>query len=141
MTVTIKATILYDGQFYVGTFERIDREGYAIARHVFGKEPADPEIYAFVQDHYSSLQFGSPEEFTLKIKRMNPKRVQREVCKEMEQLKKTARPSTHAQNYIQKELEKKKKQRKRTTKAEKLAREEELFSKRQEKKKRKHKGR
>jgi hypothetical protein len=38
---------------------------------------------------------------------MNPKRVQREVRREMEKLKDTSRPSTLFQDYMREELEKK----------------------------------
>lgn len=38
---------------------------------------------------------------------MNPKRVQREVRREMEKIKVTAKPSTFAQDYMREELEKK----------------------------------
>lgn len=41
---TIKVTIFFEKRFWIGTFERMDKEGYAIARHVFGGEPTDPEI-------------------------------------------------------------------------------------------------
>jgi hypothetical protein len=60
--------------------------------HFWG-EPTDPEIYEFVLNHYHELKFGEMKEFTLQIKRMNPKRVQREVRKEMEKLKETSKPS------------------------------------------------
>ncbi len=49
------------------------------------------------------------KEFALQIKRMNPKRVQRAVRKEMEKLKETSKPSTLAQEYMREEVEKKKK--------------------------------
>ncbi len=54
MTV-IKATIFFEKKFWVGTFERIDKEGYALAKHIFGGEPTDPEIYEFVLNHYHEL--------------------------------------------------------------------------------------
>jgi hypothetical protein len=137
----IKATIFFDQRYWVGTFERTDKEGYAIARHIFGGEPTDPEIYEFVLAHYQELKFGEPKEFTLEIKRMNPKRVQREVRKEMERIKETTKPSTFAQDYMREELEKKKLQKKQQSSAEKRARKDEQFAISQQKKKKKQKGR
>jgi hypothetical protein len=64
----IKATIFFDKRYWVGTFERTDKEGYAVAKHIFGAEPADPEVYEFVLNHYQELKFGEPKEFTLEIK-------------------------------------------------------------------------
>ncbi len=138
--VSIKATIFFDKYYWVGTFERTDKEGYAIARHVFGQEPKNPEIYEFVLNHYQELNFGSPKAFTLKIKRVNPKRVQKEVRREMEKLKETERPSTFSQNYMREELEKKKLEKKRLSTVEKKAREQDQFVLRQQKKKEKHRG-
>lgn len=136
----IKATIFFEKRFWVGTFERTDKEGYAVARHVFGAEPADMEVYEFVLSHYQHLNFGTPREFTLQIKRMNPKRVQREVRREMERMKETMRPSTFAQDTLKEELEKNKREKKKRTSAEKEARKEAQFALKQQKKKEKQKG-
>ena len=108
--VTIKATILFEQRFWVGTFERMDKEGYAVARHIFGAEPSDAEIYEFVHNHYHDLKFGEAKEVQLQIKRMNPQRVQREIRREMERVKETSRPSTLAQDYMREEMEKMKKE-------------------------------
>lgn len=138
--ISIKATIFFDQRYWVGTFERTDKEGFAVARHIFGGEPSDPEVYEFVLAHYQELKFGEPKDFVLEIKRMNPKRVQREIRREMERMKETAKPSTFAQDYMREELEKKKLQKKKQSSAEKLARKDEQFALRQEKKKEKHRG-
>ena len=136
----IKATIFFDKRYWVGTFERTDKDGYAIARHIFGGEPSDPEVYEFVLTYYQELKFGEPKEFTLEVKRMNPKRVQREVRREMERIKKTTKPSTFAQDYMREELEKKKLHKKQQSSAEKQARKDEQFAIRQRKKKEKQRG-
>lgn len=112
----IKATIFFETRFWVGVFERTDKEGYSVARHIFGGEPSDNEVYEFILEHYSELNFGSAKEIEIQITRMNPKRVQREIRKEMNRLKEDSRPSTHAQDYMREELEKKKKERKKVTK-------------------------
>lgn len=137
---TIKATIFFEKRFWVGTFERTDKDGYAVARHIFGAEPTDPEVYEFILNHYLELKFGELKEFHLQIKRMNPKRVQREVRKEMEKIKETTRPSTLAQDYMREELERKKKEKKHRSSAEKQARKDEQFAIKQQKKKEKHRG-
>jgi hypothetical protein len=137
---TIKATILLEGSLWVGLFERTDKKGYAIARHIFGKEPTNPEVYEFVLKNYLQLKFGAPQEFKLEIKRMNPKRLQRIVRREMEKARETTQPSTHAQDYMRIELEKHKHQKKTLSKKEKEAREEKLFLLKQKKRKQKHRG-
>lgn len=85
----VKATIFFEKRFWVGTFERTDKEGYAVARHIFGAEPSDSEVYEFVLKHYVELKFGKDKEITIQIQRMNPKRVQREVRREMEKMRGT----------------------------------------------------
>lgn len=140
MITTIKVTIFFERKYWIGIFERTDKEGYAVARHVFGSEPTDPEVYAFVLEHYHELHFGELKEFQLEIKRMNPKRMQREVRREMEKIKETTKPSTLAQDYVREELEKQKKEKKRKSSAEEQARKDAQFSLKQQKKKDKHRG-
>lgn len=137
---TIKATIFFDKRFWVGTFERTDKEGYAVARHIFGSEPSDPEVHEFVLNHYHELKFGEAKEIIIQIQRMNPKRVQREVRREMARMKETSKPSTLAQDYMREEIEKKKKEKKSISSAEKQARKDEQFLLKQDKRKEKHRG-
>lgn len=137
---SIKATIFFEKRFWIGTFERTDKEGYAVARHIFGAEPSDPEIHEFVLNHYQELKFGEAKEIHVQIQRMNPKRVQREVRREMEKMKETTRLSTLAQDYMREEIEKKKKEKKNISSAEKQAYKDQQFSMKQQKKKEKHRG-
>lgn len=137
---TIKATIFFEKRFWVGSFERTDKEGYSIARHIFGAEPSDPEIHEFILNHYHELKFGEAKEVTIEIQRMNPKRVQREVRREMARIKETTKPSTLAQDYMREELEKKKKEKRSISSVEKQIRKDEQFSLKQEKRKEKHRG-
>jgi hypothetical protein len=136
----IRATIHFERKFWVGIFERTDREGYAVARNIFGGEPSDAEVYQFVLENYCDLKFGPPQEFKLEIQRMNPKRVQRIVRREMEKAKDSLQPSTHAQDYMREEMEKNKKEKKHLTAKQKEERKEMQFLLRQEKKKEKHRG-
>ena len=136
----VKATILFDKRLWVGIFERVDKEGYDVARHIFGAEPSDADVYEFVLNHYHELKFGEAKDVTIQIQRMNPKRVQREVRREMERFKETSRPSTLAQDYMREELEKHKKEKKSLSSAAKQARKDEQFALKQQKKKSKHRG-
>lgn len=136
----IKATIFFEKSFWVGAFERTDKAGYAVARHIFGAEPSDSEIHDFVLSHYHELKFGELKQITIQIRRMNPKRVQREVRREMERIKETTKPSTLAQDYMREETEKKKKERKHISSADKQARQDAQFLLRQDKKREKHRG-
>lgn len=136
----IQATIFFDRHYWVGVFERTDRQGYSIARHIFGGEPADAEIYSFVLSLYAELKFGPAKEIIVQIHRMNPKRVQREVRREMARIRETAKPSTFAQDYMREEMEKKKILKKKLNTAEKQARKDAQFDLKQKKKKDKQRG-
>lgn len=137
---TIKVTILLENSFWVGIFERNDDEGYACARNIFGDEPTDAELYQFVLTHYQQLKFTEPREFKLLIRRKNPKRVQREVRREVEKSKKGIKTTTYAQEVLRLELEKNKKIKRTVSKLEKAATLEKKFQLKQTKKKQKHRG-
>jgi hypothetical protein len=77
----IKFTVFFEEPFWVGIAERIDDvECYSAARHVFGPEPTDPEIYQFITECFSSLFFTTQNvKAELHEKKVNPKRLQREI--------------------------------------------------------------
>ena len=138
---TIKVTVLLENSFWVGIFERTDESNYAVARNIFGGEPTDAELYEFITHHCGELKFTAPQKFTLVIKRINPKRLQREVKKEMEKLKAQGGPKeSMAQEALRLELEKNKKIKKARSRQEKEADSERKFALNQAKRKQKHRG-
>jgi hypothetical protein len=136
----IKATTLFEKSLWIVLFERTDKKGYAVARTVFGDEPTDPELYAYISAHFYQLKFNEPQNFKLVIKRKNPKRMQREVRKEMEKAKSNLDKTTRAQEVLKIELEKNKKVKKSLSKSEKEAQLDKRFLLRQVKKKKKKRG-
>lgn len=139
---SIICTVSPNGSLWVALFERTDSDGKAVARHVFGKEPSDPELYEFIVEHFRVLKFSLPHDFKLVIKRKNPQRMQREVRREIKRAKKgDGKPrESFAQEVLRKELEEKKKTRKAKNKAEIEALADEKFKQRQERRKEKHRG-
>src|SRR3990167_4096522 len=97
---TIQVTVLLENQLWMAIFERKDNTGYAVARQVFGDEPTDPELYEFISTHYYHLKFTAPQEFKLIIKRKNPKRMKRDVIKQMNKVKKSSQCNTYAQEVL-----------------------------------------
>lgn len=135
----IKVTVLMENAFWVGIFEREDDSGYATTRHVFGKEPTDPELYQFVSDHFYELNFTEPQkDIKLIIKRKNFKRMTREVRKEMSAVGSVK--MTRSQEVLKDELEKNKKQRKTLSAKQKQLEKDKQFQLKQEKKKEKQRG-
>jgi len=51
----VKLTVFFEDPFWVGVFELLDQGEYEAARVVFGAEPKDYEIYAYISEHYFEL--------------------------------------------------------------------------------------
>lgn len=135
--MNIKLTVFFDDPFWVGVFERIENGLLEASKVVFGAEPKDYEVYAFVLENYYKLDFGRP--FSVGVeeeRRINPKRLQRIVRRETTQ----KGIGTKAQQAMKLEQEACKQERRHITKQEREEREKALFEIRQEKKKEKKKG-
>lgn len=137
-TAKAKLTVLFDPPFWIGLFER-EREGrYEACRVVFGAEPRDFEIYAYVLDHYDHLVFSpalasGPET----DREVNPKRAQREARRQTQ-------PSgigTKAQQALQLQREQNKEERRVLSRDAREAEQDRRLQLRREKRKQKHRGR
>ena len=105
--LSAKLTVYFDGQFWVGFFERTDEGGLAVARHVFGPEPSLHEIAELVSGaHWSRLRFVPTDADASPIREpaANPKRRQREAAREA----RAGAPSTKAQDALKAALEEQK---------------------------------
>ncbi|MBL4935632.1 YjdF family protein [Clostridium sp. YIM B02515] len=137
MKTQIKLTVFFEGIFWVGVFEKISEERYEAARVVFGSEPKDYEVYDFILKNFNRINFISSTELEVfEEKRINPKRLQREVKKEVE----NSGASTKAQLAVKEQYEQLKLQRKMLSKEEKEEQLKRKFDLRQQKKKEKHRG-
>lgn len=135
--MSLKLTVFFDDPFWVGVFERADDGLLETSRVVFGAEPKDYEIYGFILENYNRLSYSRAiKAETEAEKRINPKRLQRRIRKEVCD----SGIGTKAQQAIKLDLETRKKEHNKDSK-EKL---EELkqfrFQKKQERKKEKKKG-
>lgn len=84
--VSSTLTVYHNGQFWVGVVEHVERGGLSVARVVFGAEPSNEEIYAWVLGHWESLQLSEacvPVDSRSERMAGNPKRRAREVAKAM----------------------------------------------------------
>lgn len=81
--VSGKLTVYFEQPFWVGVFERIEDGKLSVAKITFGAEPKDYEVYEFVLKHYYSLQFSPAMAAVVKLGSNNPKKVQREIKKQM----------------------------------------------------------
>lgn len=132
-----KLSVFYDEPFWVGVFERIEDGKLSVAKVTFGAEPKDYEVYDFVLKHYYNLQFSPAVEVAVAEKHINPKRMQREIKKQMS----NKGIGTKSQQALKLQHEQYKTERKKKNREQKQAEEQRLFELRQQKKKEKHRGR
>lgn len=53
---TTATTVMFDGQFWIAIIEKTKEDGtLCVGRHVFGAEPSNPELVAFMLDSYSRV--------------------------------------------------------------------------------------
>lgn len=137
-TAKAKLTVLFDPPFWVGVFER-ERAGlYEACRVVFGAEPRDFEIYAYILDHYDRLAFSPTLAAGPEADRtVNPKRAQREARRQIQ-------PSgigTKAQQALQLQREQNREEHRALSREVREKEEDRRRQLRREKKKQKHRGR
>jgi len=133
---TGKLTVFFEKPFWVGVFERYEDGKLSVAKVTFGSEPKDYDVYQFILKHYYSLQFSPAVVTVVKEQKKNPKRMQRDVRKQMQE----NGIGTKSQQALKMQQEQNKQQRKSKSREQKLAEAERMFELKQQKKKEKHRG-
>lgn len=129
-------TVFFEKPFWVGIFEKIENKKISVCKVTFGAEPKDYEIYDFILTHYCNLQYGLAIDAIVKETKKNPKRMQREVKKQLKEIG----IGTKSQQALKQQQELTKTERKLKRKQQKEAKAEQLFEQKQQKKKEKHRG-
>ena len=80
-----KLTVFFEEPFWVGVFEHIEDDKLNVAKVTFGAEPKDYEVQAYILKYYYSLQFSPAVATVVKETKRNPKRIQREAKKQMQE--------------------------------------------------------
>ena len=135
-SVESKLTIYFEEPFWVGVFEELDGKKLSVCRVVFGAEPTDAQIYAFVLRYFNHLPFSPPIKTEIKQKADNPKRRQRNARKQME----SSGIGTKSQQALQKQYEENKLERKHHSREQREAEKQRMFELKQQKRKEKHRG-
>ncbi|PSR33806.1 MAG: DUF2992 domain-containing protein [Sulfobacillus benefaciens] len=106
----MKLTVYHDGQFWVGIVEVVEDGKLCAGRHVFGVEPKDSEILAFVNRIVLKLTETLSQDVLVispaRIK-VSPKRLARQVSREL----RNKGASTYAHDAIKLEHASRKKER------------------------------
>ena len=136
-TVTCRVTVYFDDPFWAMLYEREGEGWYEASRTVFGAEPKDCEVYAFLLQNWRWLRFSPPVQAGERTHRPdNPKRRQRAARRAVKQ----AGMGTKAQQALAAQREQGKQARRVRTRAEKEREAEERYKKHRQKRREKHKG-
>ena len=134
--VSGKLTVYFEEPFWVGIFERIEDGKLSVAKVTFGAEPKDYEVQEYVQKYYFSLKFSPAVDTVVKDIKRNPKRMQREAKKQMQEIG----IGTESQQALKLQQEQNKQERKLRSQEKKEAEKLRMFELKQQKKREKHKG-
>ena len=132
-----KLTVFFEEPFWVGVFECFEDGKLSVAKVTFGAEPKDSEVYDYILKHYYGLKFSSAVTAVVKETKTNPKRMQREIKKQLRE----NGVGTKSQQALKLQQEQNKQARKAKSREKKLAKAEQLCELKQQKKKEKHRGR
>ena len=135
--VSGRLTVFFEEPFWVGVFERISECRLSVCRIVFGAEPKDYEVYDFVLKNYYRLRFSPAVAADVREAARNPKRVQREVRRQVQ----NTGIGTRSQQALKLQQEQWKTERKTAGRERREAEKQRRFELKQQKKKEKHRGR
>jgi len=137
MSTKTSFTVLFEDPFWIGIYESEGEDGYSISKVTFGPEPKEVEVYNLVLKRWQQLRISTfVSEKSQENKRINPKRMQRAISKNLSQ--KTI--GTKAQEALKKQYEEGKEMQKKLSRERKEEEKERKFSLKQEKRKIKHRG-
>ena len=129
-------TVFFEDPFWVGVFEITSAGEMAVCKVTFGAEPKDYEVLEYVQKHYAGLKFSPAVDTVVKDIKRNPKRMQREAKKQMQE----TGIGTKSQQALKLQQEQNKQERKVRSREKKEADELRMFELKQQKKREKHRG-
>ena len=135
--VSGKLTVYFEEPFWVGVFEQVSDGKLAVCKVTFGAEPKDYEVYDFVLKNYYQLRFSPAVATDVKEAGRNPKRVQREVRKQVQ----STGIGTKSQQALKLQQEQLKTERKIVSRKQREAEKQWQFELKQQKRKEKHRGR
>ena len=130
-------TVVFDKPFYKGIFERFVDDRYAVAKINLGTSlPKTRDIYRLVLKRWNTIHFSKETLDSTRVKRVNPKRMQREAQKQIH----AQFYGSKAQQALKADFEMRKQQSHREQRIAKEDYKKRKFEIRQLKKKQKHRG-
>lgn len=135
--VSGRLTVFFEDQFWVGVFERVWEGKLSVCKVTFGAEPKDYEVYDLVLRKYVSLRFSPAVAAVVKEDGRNPKRIQREARKSVQ----NTGIGTKSQQALKLQQEQWKTERRTVDREQREAEKQRQFELKQQKRKEKHRGR
>ena len=135
--VSSRLKVFFEEPFWIGVFERISEGKLSVCKVTFGAEPKDYEIFDFILKNYYQLRFSPAVATDVKATGRNPKRVQREVRKQVQNIG----IGTKSQQALKLQQEQLKTERKIVSREQCEAEKRRQFELKQHKRKEKHRGR
>ena len=132
-----KLTVFFEETFWVGVFERVSEGRLSVCKVTFGAEPKDYEVYDFVLKNYYRLRFSPAVATNVKEAGRNPKRVQREVRKQIQ----NPGIGTKSQQALKLQQEQLKTEHKTVSREQREVEKQRQFELKRQKRKEKHRGR
>ena len=136
VTISSSLTVFFEDPFWVGVYERQCGSRLEVCKITFGAEPKDYEIYNFLLHNDHRLRFSPAVEQAVENKKLNPKRMQRAIKKQLS----SQGVGTKAQQALKAQHEQQKAAHKSQSREEKERQKLERFEQKQLKKKEKHRG-
>ena len=132
-----RLTVCFEDPFWVGLYERGGGGTYQVCKIVFGAEPRDYQVYAFLLENWRRLRFSPSMEAEAPAERkVSPKRMQRQIRRQMQ----TPGIGTKAQQALKLQQEQGKTARKSRSREEREAERDRQFALHREKQREKHRG-
>ena len=135
--LSVTFTVTFDGRFYVGVCVKKCDGKLLACKTVFGAEPKDGEVLAFVKSQWYDMRFGAVESDEIQNDRKNPKARRREIRRAVAA---SSAVGTKSMQALKRQVEERKIERNAAAKERKEAEADERFRLRREKKREKHKG-
>lgn len=135
--VSVSATVIFQEPFWRVIFERTDKNQLSVCRVTFGTEPRDYEVQELILRAYFQLRFSPAVAADMKVAKVSPKRMQRQVQRQLE----NTGIGTKSQQALKLQQEQIKTERKSQRHELREAEKQRQFQLKQRKKKEKHRGR
>ncbi len=133
--VSLKLAVIFEKPFWVGIVEILIDEKISVSKITFGKEPKNEEIQIYILNNFKNMRFSSTSNVKVITTKVNPKRQQRLIKKEI-----SVGIGTKSQQLLKLQYEERKFVKKENLKLKSDLEKQRKFDLKQQKKKQKHRG-